>query len=154
MYTIIDEPKPGKWEHLVVSPLWPMLGLMVGGGWLGFSWFIFNAMAMGCPELHKTVRLALMGFGGALALVFGIGYLGTMEIVDEGAIPYAILAITVWKLWVGYQLYSLQGRTFHLFEYFGGISRNGVMILLIAMFAGREFVLGLVDSPVWVMVMG
>ncbi len=153
MYTIIDEPKPGKWANLVVSPLWPMIGLMLGGGWLGFSWFFFNAKAIGCPEQGKTARLVLVGFGGALALAFGIAYLSGREIVTADNIRYALLAIIVWKLWIGYQLFILQNRSFHLFEYFGGKAKNGLPPLLVGMLIGRKLVLGLVDSFLWVMVM-
>ncbi len=153
MYTIIDEPKPGQWEHLATSPFWPLLGLMLGGGWLGFTWFVFNAMAMGCPELGKTIRLALAGLAGALVIGLGIGWLSGLEMVDEGNIRYALLMVTVWKLWIGYRLFILQSGTFHLFEYFGGGVRSGLLPLMVGMLFGRKFVLGLVDSFLWEIVM-
>ncbi|MCP4693102.1 MAG: hypothetical protein GY859_33980 [Desulfobacterales bacterium] len=154
MYTIIDEPKPGKWEHLATSPFWPLLGLMLGGGWLGFTWFVFNAIAMGCPERGKTIGLALCGLAGALAIGLGIGWFIHLEILDDGNIRYALLTITVWKLWIGYRLFILQSGTFHLFEYFGGSVKSGLLPLMIGMLVGRKFVLGLVASPLWIFTMG
>ena len=153
MYRILDEPQPSPWNHLVVQPLWPLFGLMFGGAWLAFPWFAVNSFALGSQNKWKTLGLALAGFSGALILWLGIAFLHASGILPEGGIPYAVLAIVVWKLGVGYYIYFVQSRTFDIYQHFGGPVKSGLILVVLAGFFARRQVLGLLDHALWLVVM-
>jgi hypothetical protein len=136
-YQIADEPQPGPMASVAVQPFWPLLGVMFGGSWLSWPWFIVNSLAVGSPTRRREVALAIVGFVGNAALVLALGSLLFTEIVPETFAPYLVLVQIVWRLGVSYWLYVLQARTFGIYEYYGGPVRNGLPILIVGYFAGR-----------------
>jgi len=154
VYRILDEPQPSTWNHLVVQPLWPLFGLMFGGAWLSFPWFAVNGFALGSQDKYKTLGLALTGFGGALLLSSAILYLNSAGVLPQAGIPYAYLAVVVWKLGIGYFMYFGQSRTFEIYQHFGGPSKNGILLVMAAAFLARTKVLNLFDHFLWLAVMG
>ncbi len=45
---------------------------------------------------------------------------------------YLLIGIVVYKLYVSYLLYTLQSRSFSLYEHFGGETKSGVFPLIAA----------------------
>lgn len=153
-YRIPDEPAPSPISHLSVQPLWPLLAVMFGGAWLSWPWFAVNAFAIGSPNRVKEVLLVIGGFVGSAALAVTLAVATMKSGIDREAMRYAWILLTVWKLGVSYGLYSLQGRTFDLYEYYGGTVRNGLPIVFLGGFLGRRLVLGAIPLELWILVMG
>jgi hypothetical protein len=135
-YRIQDEPSPGALGHLVVNPVFPLLSLMMAGAWLGVPWFIFNSFAMGSTTRRKETVLAVLVVPGTLLLFMLLGTLVHAGVLTKTSGPYAGVGITVWKLAVGYALCNLQQRSFALHEYYGGVVRNGALVLVASIFLG------------------
>jgi hypothetical protein len=137
-YRIQDEPRPGAMGHLVVNPVFPLLATMMAGVWLGLPWFVFNAFAMGSSTRRKETWLAVAVVPGTLLLFFLLVVLLQQGIVTQRSGPYVGVGITVWKLAMGYVLYNLQQRGFALHEYYGGVVRNGALVLVASIFLGSS----------------
>jgi hypothetical protein len=153
-YRIEDEPQPSNFSHLVVNPFWPLLGLMLGGSWLAWPWFVVNGFAVGSPTRWRELGWVIGGFIGSTVLAVTILVLyGNNVIHSESGIQYAILVLLVWKITVSYTVFTLQARTFELYEFYGGIVRNGIWVLLLAFFLGRKAVLTLLPFDLWILVM-
>lgn len=153
-YRLQDEARPGTLAKLAVEPLWPLLGLMLGGAWLGLPWFALNGLAVGSPTKGRELLIAGVGLLGSLLIAFGLlsawqaGY-----IVSKEAMQYALLVLVVWKLVIGYALFSLQSATIELYQYYGGVlNRFGLPVVLLGAFALRGPVLELLPSPLWYLV--
>ena len=142
-YRIQDEPRPGAMGHLVVNPVFPLLALMMGGAWLGIPWFIFNSFAMGSSTRRKETMLAVLLVPGTLLLFILLGTLVSLDVLTTSSLPYAGVSITVWKLAVGYALFNLQQRNFALHEYYGGVVRNGALVLVASIFIGPRILMAL-----------
>jgi len=141
-YALTDEPRPGALAQYATRPLWPMLAVMLGGVWLSWSWFIFNSFAFGSPTRKREIAWVIGGLVGSLALVLGIVHLTSIEVLGKATVKYAMLVVVLWKLAVTYVIYSLQERSFNIFEYYGGIARNGLGVLLAAYFLNRLIING------------
>lgn len=152
-YRILDEPAPGRWSHLAVDPLWPLLAFMFGGTWLSWGWFAFNAHAIGSPTRSREIALALVGLVGAAGLALLLGWTLAAGYLPPSQAWWAGLAVTLWKMGVSYWIFVLQRRTFDLYEYFGGRARNGVLVLVAGAFL-RGHVLALLPGAFWVLVLG
>jgi hypothetical protein len=150
-YRIADEPQPGPQAHLAVNPFWILLGTMLGGAWLAWPWFVFNSIAIGSATKKKEFALVAVAVAGSVALYFGIGALVAGSVLDERNVPYAVLAVVVYKLGIAYALHLLQSRSFQLHEYFGGASRNGMMLLIVG-FMARGWVLQRLEGSLWLSV--
>ena len=150
-YRILDEPTPGGLAGYVVNPSFPLLALMLAGTWLSAPWFAFNALALGSPTARREIGLSAALLAGAAALSFGLLAAYSQGLIGERGVHYWVLIPTVWKLGLGYWLFMLQLRSFHLYEHFGGQVRNGLFILLLGAFFARKYVIGLVDHSLWVL---
>jgi hypothetical protein len=148
-YQILDDPRPSGLAHLAVNPLWPLLAVMFGGTWLSWPWFALNGFAVGSPTRRRELALAAGGFAGSLALALGVLVLVGAGVVRGVGISYALIALTVWKLGVTYALHTLQVRSFHLYEYYGGATRNGIGVVFLGGLLGRKAVLAAVAWPLW-----
>lgn len=145
-YHIRDEPRPGALSGVAVNPLWPLLAVMLGGTWLSWPWFALNGFAVGSPSRSRELGLAIGGFAGSYAIIIGVFVLNSMGVVEGVGVRYALLVLTVWKIAVSYVLFMLQGRSFHLYEYYGGKVRNGILVVFVALFVGRKTVLDAVGG--------
>lgn len=153
-YQIIDEPQPGGLSSIVVQPFWPLLGIMFVGPGFSWSWFVLNGFAMGSPTRKRELSVALAGVAGSAVLVAVLGSLFLGEIVPDPAKPYLILVHVVFRLAVSYALYSMQSRTFGIYEYYGGQARNGLPVVVLGYFVGRALVPRLFEiSPFWALVL-
>lgn len=131
-YELIDEPKPGALAKLAVRPIWPLLAVMLGGAWVSWPWFVLNGFAVGSPTRRRELLWALAGPAGCFALIVLLGILGSREIVTGLGLRYLSISIVVFKLYVTYMLFTLQSRSFSLYEYFGGEVRSGLLPLIAA----------------------
>ena len=152
-YRILDEPRPGAMGHLVVNPVFPLLSLMMAGAWLGVPWFVFNSFAMGSTTRRKETVLAVLVVPGTLLLFMVLGTLLKMEVLTKSSMPYALVGVIVWKLAVGYALYNLQQRSFALHEYYGGVVRNGALVLVASIFLGSRILMALTGGTPLLMVL-
>ena len=145
-YSIADEPKPGGLAHLVVNPLWPLLGFMLGGTWFGWAWFALNGHALGSATRRREIRLMFGGLIGSAVIII-VGSIIFKSIASESPMMarFVLLALTVWKLTVSYMLYLMQMRSFSIYEYYDGIVRNGLPILIVGAFLGHR-VIGVIGS--------
>jgi hypothetical protein len=131
-YRLADEPRPSGLSHIAVNPFWPFLSVMFGGAWLSWPWFVVNGFAVGSPTRRKELGVAIGGFVVTALLVLAIfGLAGTGRIPQRG-VPYALLSLTVVKLGVTYWLHALQSTTFEVYEYYGGVVRQGFLVILAA----------------------
>lgn len=144
-YRIEDEPRPGALEAAAVRPFWPLLGVMLGGTWLAWPWFVVNGVAVGSPTLWREVLWVVGGFAGTVGLILGMVFLDNAEILSDAVIPYLPIVLVVWKLLVSYRVYMLQARTFELYEYFGGAVKSGLILVVAALFLEPRL-LGLLQS--------
>ena len=150
-YRIVDEPAPSPLERLTVNPFWPLLGSMLAGAWLAWPWFALNSFALGRGR-RFDVDLGVLAIGLSLnaALVLGLEKALTLELF-EGAQYFALLPQAA-RLTVLYVVFLRQQRTFQLFEHFGGVGRNGLLVVIAASFV-RGSVLSHVP-PLWRLLLG
>jgi hypothetical protein len=148
-YRIYDEPRPGGLGHLVVNPMFPLLAIMLAGAWLAWPWFVFNAVALGSPTRRKESAIAAIAVAGTVVLGLGLLAMVSRGVIESKLwIRLAVIVLVTWKLGLGYVLHTLQNRTFHVYEYYGGAVRNGMLLLAAGWFL-RPMVLGLSDSVLW-----
>lgn len=146
-YRIIDEPQPGLMAHLTVNPFWCLFGVMFGGTWLSWPWFIFNGWAMGSPSRRQELLWAVLGL-----VCVSLAATGLVLALDRNDIAietfrYCVVGVVGLKLVVSYRIMLLQSQTFELHEYYGGIVRNGALGVLAGYFL-RSHVLPDVEGPV------
>ncbi|WP_448651624.1 hypothetical protein ACSHWC_28050 [Pseudomonas fluorescens] len=153
-YRIEDEPRPGALAKWAVSPIWPLLGLMLGGAWLGLPWFVFNSIAVGSPTRVREWVLAGVALVGSVVIGFGLLQLvGFGYIQSQAQIQYALLVLVVWKLSLGYLLYIQQNETIEIYQYYGGVlNRFGLPLALIGGFVLKSMVVNWVPSTLWYLV--
>lgn len=142
-YQIIDERAESRLAGLVVNPLWIVLGTMLGGVWLGWPWFVVNSLAVG--SMHRTRELVTVFVGFAVTVLLTM--LGLWSVtqghLDSVSLPYAGLALVVWKLGVSYLLLLWQSPGYELAVYFRGRSRNGAVLAFAGLFIESRLLQGL-----------
>ena len=151
-YKIIDEPAPSRLSHLVVNPFWALLGLMLGGSWLGYPWFAFNSVAVGSATMRKELALAFAGFAGAGVIGATFIHFAETGVLTKDLLPYAGTILIVWKLGIGYALHTAQGLSFELYRYFGGEPRKGLLVV-VGGFLLRPYLVSHLDSDFWFLVL-
>jgi hypothetical protein len=151
-YQIADEPVETSLRSYVVRPSAPLLAAMLAGAWLAWPWFAFNAIAMGSPTRRKEIALCAVALAGTAVLGAIV-----VALLDAGLLPLgaplrlAVLGVVAFKLTITYHISAVQSRTFHVYEYYGGPVRSAGRILFAAVLL-RGFVIGLVDHPLWIII--
>lgn len=131
-YHIEDEPRPGALQRAAVQPFWPLFSIMFAGSWLALPWFAFNGFAVGSPTRWREAGLALTGLFGTAVLAITLLVLRDTGRIPGSLVPYLEVLITVWKLGVCYLLLVWQSRSIALYEYFGGVLANGLLVIVVA----------------------
>jgi hypothetical protein len=131
-YLIADEPRPGALAHTCTNPLWPFLALMLAGTGPGFVWFIWNALAMGSATRRREIVNVVYGLVGIFLLALGISLLIEIDVLPRSGLDYYRVGFIAFGLAAGYFVYLPQARSFELYTHFGGVARNGVMVLVAA----------------------
>jgi hypothetical protein len=150
-YRIEDEPRPAGLAGGAVSPVWPLLSLMLGGAWAAWPWFAINGMAIGSATRIRELLWLAGGVIGSAAIGLAIIALTNRGTIDGASLPYVGLLLQAWKLAVAYGVFTIQSRSHQLHEHYGGVSRNGIGILILAaLLRGR--VVKLVDLDLWILV--
>jgi hypothetical protein len=139
-YQIADEPAPGNLARFAVNPVFPLLALMLGGVWLAFPWFAFNSIAVGSPTRRAELAWLVGGLLAFSAICVAIGASYEAGLISEAGLPYAFLVLVVAKIAVGYVVHVLQSRTIEIYEYFGGVLKNGVWGVAAAFFVGDRLI--------------
>ena len=151
-YQIADEPHETSLAAYVVRPTAPLLAVMVAGAWLSWPWFAFNAIAMGSPTKKREIGLCLGAFAGTAALASLLIALVEGELITSRlVIRLGVLAIVTFKLTIIYYISTVQNRTFHVYQYYGGAVRAAGAILS-AGYLLRGLVVGYSDDPLWVII--
>jgi hypothetical protein len=136
----------------VVDPSGPLLAEMLCGSWLALPWFAFNAIAMGSPTRRKEIALCVLAFAVTAVLGWGVLALREIGVIESRTVlRFAILGIVTWKLSMAYAIHTLQARTFHVYEYYGGPVRSSTYVISTG-FLLRDVVIGLSDDPLWVII--
>lgn len=151
-YRIEDEPLPSGVAHLAVHPLWPLLGVMLGGAWLAWPWFVLNGFALGSPTRRRELAWAAAGFAGTALLLVVLGVAIDRGLLAGLPLRYALVSIALCKLAVSYRLYMLQGRCFEIFIHFGGTVRSGLAVVALSWFVERRLFGDLPDF--WILLLG
>lgn len=133
LYRIVDEPKPSVLSHVAVRPFWPLLSLMLSGGWCAYPWFVLNGFAVGSSTRVRESITSLVALLGAAALTAALVFAGGRGWINDSQARYAVLGVTVWKLTFGYIVFNWQERSVHLFEYYGGRLHSGFAALVAAL---------------------
>jgi hypothetical protein len=135
-YKIADEPSPSTLAHFAVNPLFPFLAVMLGGAWIGFAWFALNSFAVGSPTRTKEIACLLGGLGVAALLVVATSLALDAGLLQTRHVAYAALVILVAKLAAAYAVHILQSRTIEIYEYYGGVLRNGLPLAVVSFLLG------------------
>lgn len=151
-YQIADEPHETSLGAYVCKPDAPLLAAMMCGAWLAFPWFIFNSIAMGSPTKRKEIGLCILAVAGTFVLGWGVLALYEAGIIRPGT-PWrlCVLAITTWKLGMASYISTVQARTFHVYEYYGGSVRNSATIIGTGYWVA-DLIISFSDDPLWIIV--
>ena len=145
-YHLPDEPRPGALAANVVNPVWPFFAFMLVGPWFGLPWFAFNSVAMGSPSLWREAIAMGVALVGSVLLLLGITYAMHIGLLDKQSARYAVLGMVALRLGCCYAITIMQSRVFELHTYFGGVARNGSVVLILAMAILRPIVVPMLGS--------
>lgn len=148
-YVIPDEPTPSTLTRFAVRPDAPLLAAITAGAWLAWPWFAFNGFAFGSPTRHREAALCGAALAGTavLAMIL-LALMNAGIIVTPTALNIASLAITAFKMAMAYYISNVQGRTFAVYEYYGGTVKRSWAILAFGS-SMRVAVIMLIDDPIW-----
>lgn len=139
-YRIADEPRPGALASVVVSPFWPLLGLMLGGAWLAWPWFLLNSLAVGSATRWREAGAVAAAVVGSAAIFIGVAQLHAAGAIEATGVRFGLLAVLLWKLGAAYLIERWQARSVEIFEHFRGTTRNGMYVVIAAFLADRRVV--------------
>lgn len=141
-YSIPDEPKPTAWSKAIVNPMWPLFAFMFINTGVAWLWLIINGIVLGSPTQKQEWLWIGAGvlsiFGFAIGLPIALNH----ELITERFIKYALLILLFIKLGISYRVYTLQNRSYPLYEYFHGPVTNGSVLLIILFFLWNQLRLG------------
>jgi len=129
-YTIIDEPKPGKFNHLIISPLIIMFASILvplfinlpyfGRIWIPAVWLVANGLFLGSASIVKEIIMAIAAVALWFAIIFGSVYLSELlpqSINFQSIFPYSrILSQAIFFFFLMY-IVNLQSTAYSLYEY-------------------------------------
>jgi hypothetical protein len=151
-YQIADEPIETSLRAYVVRPSTPLLAIMLCGAWLAWPWFAFNAIAMGSPTRRKEIALCVAAFAGTALLAALVIALARSGVLPPGAPEkIGLLVVRTFKLTITYYISTVQDRTFHVYEYYGGPVRGAGWVLSAGYWV-RGLVIGVSDDPLWIII--
>ena len=136
----------------VVNPIWPLLATMLGGVWMGWTWFAINAVALEGERRSRQFAALAVGVVVLSVAAIATAVLHGKGTLEEAHLKYVGILLTAGKLAVAYQLVLWQRRECQLFEYYGGSLRNGMWLALSGILL-RGFVVGkLIPAGWWTLV--
>ena len=129
-YKIIDEPAPTAISRVAVNPIWIFLASLFGGAGIGLLWFAVNAFAISSASRKRELLLVGGGLIGTPLIFVTLSGLLSSGWLGQGALPYLQLVVTGFQLLVIYGLHLSQHKSYELFSLYGGVSRNGVLLVV------------------------
>jgi hypothetical protein len=139
-YAIADEPRPGVLASAISDPMWPLLAQMLAGSWLALPWFVFNGMALGSSSRRKEWAWVSASLVGSLVVAGWLLARGDGN-TSQMLIRFGLLGIVAVKITCSYALYTLQHRSFEIWQYYGGAASRVGLYVLIGGFLVRAAVL-------------
>ena len=130
-YAIPDEPRQSGFSHAIVNPFWPLFAQMLCGTWLAIPWFLFNGTALGSSMRGREWTCALASVLGSVLIAYGLDWSADADLIGRTGIRFGLLAIVALKLSMAYLLYSLQARTFEIWQHFGGKEKAGFILVVV-----------------------
>jgi hypothetical protein len=127
---------------------------MLGGAWLAWPWFLLNGFAIGSATRRREAGLVLLALFGSVGLGLGLVALLDARLLHGTALKLALLAVVLCKLAIAYFLYTIQARSFALYEYYSGGVWNGAPLVVVVGAVLRSRVMALLGSGFWVLVLG
>lgn len=144
-YAIPDEPRPGAMAAAIADPMWPLLGQMLAGSWLGLPWWLANGAALGSSSQRKEwawLLASVVGSAGIAAWLLAQDDAGTSQVL----IRFGLLGIVAVKITCAYAVYTLQHRNFEIWQHYGGVASRAGLYVLIGGFFLRAAVLKAIGS--------
>lgn len=129
-YKIIDEPAPTAISRVAVNPVWIFLASLFGGTGIGLVWFAINAFAISSASRKNELLYVLVGLSGTPLIFLILGSLLQSGWLGEGLVPYLHLLITGFQLLIIYVLHLSQHKSYELFSLYGGVGRNGLLVVI------------------------
>jgi len=129
-YKIIDEPAPTAISRVAVNPVWIFLASLFGGTGIGLVWFAINAFAISSASRKSELLYVLLGLCGTPLIFVILGGLLQGGWLGEGLVPYLHLIITGFQLLIIYVLHLSQHKSYELFSLYGGVGRNGLLVVI------------------------
>lgn len=144
-YLPIDEPRPSPIALLATSPLLPFIAVQTAGGWLGWNWFLLNALALGSPTARRELGWVLAGALGGGAILTAVAALG------DGGAPgrleaYGALALMLWRAACAAMIAAHQLRCVALRPQSSPRALAGVLVLIAEQLLVREHLSGRFDG--------
>lgn len=137
-YKIIDEPRPSAVSRLAVNPLWIFLGSLFGGAGIGLCWFAFNSFAISSAARTRELAYVFIGLLGTPFIFAALNALMNLGWLDTDWIPYLRVLVTGFQLLIVYLLHLSQHKSYELYSLFGGVAKNG-LLLVVALFLIRPY---------------
>ena len=129
-YSIIDEPRPRPWQHLIVNPNIILLTAIFvplfwnppfwGRFWIPAVWLVFNGVSLGSPTLRKELTVVAVGalvWLGILFATFPVLDAFGFNLPPETVSPYLRLLLFGVFFLILYLAVSMQSTAWQLFEY-------------------------------------
>lgn len=129
-YKIIDEPAPTAISRVAVNPVWIFLASLFGGTGIGLLWFAINAFAISSASRLRELGFVLVGLAGTPVIYLTLGGLIGMGWIGPSLEPYLHLVVTGFQLLVIYLLHLSQHKSYELFSLYGGVGRNGLLVIV------------------------
>jgi hypothetical protein len=129
-YKIIDEPAPSAVSRLAVNPVWIFLASLFGGAGIGLLWFAINAFAISSASRKRELVYVGIGLAGTPVILATLSALMNMGWLGQSLVPYLHLILTGFQLLVVYGLHLSQHKSYELFSLFGGVSKNGIFVVM------------------------
>lgn len=148
-YTLPDEPRPTGLARLVVDPMWPLFGFILGGPILAWPWFVLNAWAWRSPTRWRETVLAVAGPFVLGALLIGILVLHGGLALPDRALAYLLIGVSTLKVAVSILIYRSQISGFGVYVAYGGPVRQGMPAMLIGWIVLDYLVRPAVPGVVW-----
>lgn len=151
-----------------VRPFVVLAGCVFGGVWLGWPWFVLNAFALDLEDKTTLAKRLALGLVGASAIAIAIVAVAEPDamapsllglVLDDPEphefswVPYMIIGLIGWKTAFAYLLFEDQRLPGEVYEYYGGVMRNGIPVVAAASFLRGWILLELLPVGWWTLVL-